>query len=114
MGGSELRAMAIAGVRAILVSNPAVSQYADDVLAVLEGRKIAVERAVQQQGAALQAVMKPKEVAELLRVHIKTLERYAREGYLERVKVPGKGQSIGYTRASVERWLGGNTTGGKS
>lgn len=114
MGGSELKAMAIAGVRAILVSNPAVSQYADDVLAVLDGRKVAVERIAQQQGTVLQAVLKPKEVAALLRVHVKTLERYAREGYLERVKVPGKGQSIGYTRSSVERWLGGNSTGGAS
>lgn len=108
MSGGELRAMAIAGVRAILVSNPAVAQYADDVLAILEGRKVAVERvelrAEEKHG---QAVMKPQEVADLLRVHKKSLARYARKGYLERVSVPGKGRSIGYTRASVERWLAG-------
>lgn len=106
----DLKDMAIAGVRAILVSNPAVSRYADDVLDILEGRKVAVDAhagARASEPAELEPIIKPKDAAKLLGVGVKTLERYGREGYLDRAKVPGRERGIGYTRASVMRWLRG-------
>ena len=105
----DLKEMAIAGVRAILVSNPAVSRYAEDVLGILEGRKVAVD-AGEPCKTELEPVIKPKEAAVILRVGVKTLERYGREGFLERVTVPGRKRGIGYTRASVERWLHSSET----
>lgn len=105
MSGNELRDAAIAGIRAIMISNPAVSGYADDVLAIIQGRKIAVEAAAaRKEQPSDGGIMKPKEVARLFGVGVRTLERYAREGLLQRV-TPGMGKrSIGYTRESVEKW----------
>lgn len=89
----------LTGVRAMLASNPEITtKRIEDVLAVTEGRKVAVDPA---KGRPIEKAYTARDVAELLGISVKGVQYHARMGRLVRV-ANGK-----YSGASVRALLEG-------
>lgn len=102
MGTKELFDAGLCAVRSILVMNPCFAGIADDVLAVMKGEKVAVDRGCGE----LQKPMTRKEVAELFGISGKAVDYHAARGRLVRVRIPGARRGRGFTRESVEACFG--------
>ena len=98
----ELREAGLAGLRAIVTTNPALAPLAEDILAIARGAKVATE----PKRDILEPVVTRKELCRLTGLTGKTLDYHCRKGRLTRVRFEGATRGAGYTRESVRRLFG--------
>ena len=100
---NELLDAALAGVRGVMLTNPAVADKTEDVLAVMRGDKIAT---LPTQQAEIEKPYTRKELAKLFGVTPYTIDYHYRHGRLTPVRFPGSTRAVGFTRESVRRCFG--------
>lgn len=84
---------------------------ADDTLTPIDRREIAeaVKHHGQPKGKASPSIISRKETAKLLNRTVRSVDDLARQGALERVRLPGRQRACGFRRADVETLIAGES-----
>jgi hypothetical protein len=93
-------------IRAILEADPSITpgQIKAGIAAINETRQEGIT-----DTRPIDTILKPKEVAAILKTSTRNVGRFGRLGYIRRVRVPGASRAIGYSADSVRAFMAGKT-----
>jgi predicted DNA-binding transcriptional regulator AlpA len=84
----------------------------DDTISAAERARIAAilrrndKPVQQQQRSKAPALMRRRQVAEMLSCSLRSVDNYAAQGILQKVKFPGRVRGSGFRRSDVEALIG--------
>jgi len=94
-------------LRAILESDPSTTP--EQIKAAINAANGKAAPAITDE-RPVDTIIKPADVAKLMKTSTRNVSRYGRLGYLRRVKIPGASRALGYSADSVRAFMAGKFT----